>query len=233
MIDFFQVKKTLYPLLSIGITLFIFIGGLAMARSIWGGIFLFCVYVLLCLFGYGSTCIKILPFLLVYLGLFSAIFYLTSGGNLEFVMEMVIRLAGIVIAAIPGMALPPVKLVRNLTNLHFPRLLTLGMLITVSFVPVLASEIRQVRNAMRTRGVISLWNPKILYRAFLIPLIVRVVNISDTLALSVETRGFVSEDNQFTVYHPVKFLRRDMIFAIIFILLFGLGLAFSLMEVSL
>ena len=60
------------------------------------------------------------------------------------------------------------------------------MLITLSFVPVLAAEIRQVRSAMKTRGATSLYKPAVLYRAFLIPLIVRLVNISDTLTLSLD-----------------------------------------------
>lgn len=231
MTDRFTVSHPLYPLVSIAAALFILIGALAMARSVGGILFLFAVYLLLFLFGYARTCLSVLPFLAVYLGIFSLIFYLASGGNTAFTLQMAIRLAGVVIAVIPGLSLEPIRLTRCLTALHCPRLLTLGMLITLSFVPVLNTEIRQVRSAMRTRGVTSVLHPSLFYRAFLIPLIVRLVNISDTLALSVETRGFVAEDAGYTVYHPVSFQIRDGIFAVIFLMLLLGGVLCSILEV--
>ena len=73
-------------------------------------------------------------------------------------------------------------------------------MIMYSFVPVLQGEIKRVREAMKTRGAGSILNPKIFYRAFLIPLVTRLVDISDTLALSIETRGFTLEKSKYTVY---------------------------------
>ena len=231
MMERFWVKNPLYPVVSIAVMLTTFVGALLMARSVCGAVFLAAVYLLFAVFGYGKNCLRLLPFLAGYLLLFSAIFYVCSGGNLTFTGQMVIRLAGVVIAAIPGLSLPPVALVRNLTALHCPRLLTLGMLISMSFVPVLSAEIRQVRNAMKTRGVISVFNPTVFYRAFFIPLIVRLVNISDTLALSVETRGFVAEGDHYTVYHPVKFQTRDAVFILLYGILFVAAVLFAGMEV--
>ena len=57
---------------------------------------------------------------------------------------------------------------------------------------------------------------QIFYRAFLIPLIMRLVNISDTLALSVETRGFTAQ-GEHTVYKTVKLSARDIIFLLLLI----------------
>ena len=103
-----------------------------------------------------------------------------------------------------------IRLIRNMNQLHFPKMLTLGMLIAVRFVPVVGSEVRQIREAMKTRGVrASLWNFKCFYRALLIPLIMRLINISDTLSLSLETRGFELENTPVTVYEPVQFTLRD------------------------
>ena len=59
----------------------------------------------------------------------------------------------------------------------------------------------------------GLLNPAILYRAFLIPLMVRLVNLSDTLALSVETRGFTTYPAPYTVYRPVYLQAKDVAFA--------------------
>lgn len=227
----FAVSRPLYPLVSIGTALFTLIGALAMARSVCGILFLLAVYLLLCLFGYARTCLSLLPVFAVYLGIFSLIFYLASGQNAAFTLQMAIRLGGVVIAVIPGLSMEPIRLSRCLTALRCPRLLTLGMLITLSFVPVLNTEIRQVQNAMRTRGVTSVLHPTLFYRAFLIPLIVRLVNISDTLALSVETRGFVAEDAGYTVYHPVSFRIRDGIFAVLFLVLLVTGIICSVMGV--
>lgn len=231
MTDKFQVARPLYPVLSIGVTLFIFIGALAMARSLSGVWFLAAVFLLLCIFGYGKTCLKMIPFLIIYTFVVTMVFYLASGRNLAFAGQMAIRLAGVAIAVIPGMSLPPANLVRNLTALNCPRLLTLGMLITMTFIPVLNSEIRQVKGAMKTRGVNSIWSLTGFYRAFLIPLIVRLVNISDTLALSVETRGFVAENTEFTIYHPVSFTVRDGLFAVLFLIVWAGGILIAIMGV--
>ncbi|MCR4742454.1 MAG: energy-coupling factor transporter transmembrane protein EcfT [Treponema sp.] len=221
MIDAFHVKNPLYPLISISASFLIFLGSLLMARSPFGPIFLAAVYISFFFFGYWKSCLKILPFFIIYQTIFSVIFYFSSGRNLEFVIQMAVRLGGLVIAVIPGLSLPPVNLVRNLSDLHCPRLVTLGMLITLSFIPVLNSEINQIKNAMKTRGATSFWKPQVIYRAFLIPLIVRLVNISDTLTLSVETRAFICPDIKATNYKSIKIKGSDIIFSLIFIVIFA------------
>ena len=126
------------------------------------------------------------------------------------VIGMVLALC---VAAIPGLGLAPVCLVRGFSCMRLPRVLTLAMLITFTFFPLLRAEVRQTREAMRTRGAGGLLNPAILYRAFLIPLMVRLVNLSDTLALSVETRGFTPYPAPHTVYRPVYLQAKDGAFA--------------------
>ena len=232
MTDRFYVRHPLYPIVSILTALLTLIGSLALARSVWGSVFVAAVFVLLCLFGYASTCLRALPVIAVYLAVFSLIFDLASGGNAVVTWQMANRLAGVAVAVLPGLSMPPVRLTRCLTALGCPRLLTLGMLITTSFVPVLSGEIRQVRSAMRTRGVTSLWNATAFYRAFLIPLLVRLVNISDTLALSVETRGFVSQAGGYTVYHPVRLTGKDLCFAGLFLAVLVCGLTAPLLGLA-
>lgn len=141
---------------------------------------------------------------------------------------MAVRLSGVVIAFIPGVSMPPSSLVRCLTQLKFPRLMTLGILITLIFIPILNREINQIRNAMKTRGATTLWRPQVFYRAILIPLIVRLVNISDTLTLSVETRGFICDDVKPSVYKPIKIKSRDIVFAVLFLLIFVICLSLHL-----
>ena len=97
------------------------------------------------------------------------------------------------------------------------------MLIVMSFTPVLKSEERRVREAMKTRGAGSVMNPKIMYRAFLIPMVTRIVDISDTLALSIETRGFVLDGSAYTVYKKEPICMSDAVY--IAGILAGAGLA--------
>lgn len=228
MLDSFQIKNPLYPIFSISAALLIFINALILARNIFGVVFLVAVYLLLCTFGYAKTCLKLIPFLTIYLAIFSAIFYFASNRNLTFTYQMAIRLSGVVIAFIPGVSMPPSALVRCLTQLKFPRLLNLGILITLTFIPILQREINQIRNAMKTRGATSLWRPQVFYRAILIPLIVRLVNISETLTLSVETRGFICNNIKPSVYKAIKIKTRDIIFAVLFLMIFMICLSFHL-----
>ena len=88
------------------------------------------------------------------------------------------------------------------------------MLIATSFPPVLGAEIKRVREAMKTRGAGSVLNPKIFYRAFLVPFVMRLVNISDTLSLSVETRGFSLEKVPYTVYKKEIVCLSDVLFVL-------------------
>ena len=67
-------------------------------------------------------------------------------------------------------------------------------------------------SALKTRGAGSVFNPKIFYRAFLVPLVMRLVNISDTLSLSVETRGFSLEKTPYTVYKKETVCISDVLF---------------------
>ena len=219
MTDLFWNKKTLYPLFCVASSFCILITSLIIAKSFWGAIFLILVFFLFLCFGYVKACLSVLPFTLIYVGIFSVIFYFASSHDLDFVLSMAVRFTGVSFALIPCLALPPIFLVRNLRKLKCPRLITLGMLITLSFIPVLSAEIRQVKNAMKTRGAVSFWQPKVLYRAFLIPLVVRLVNISDTLTLSVETRGFISDDTEPTSYKDVVITKRDIIFAVCFLII--------------
>ena len=128
------------------------------------------------------------------------------------------RILAICVAVIPGLALSPVVLVRSFSALKMPRMFTLGMMITLNFFPLLGAEVRQVREAMKTRGAGNVWSFQIFYRAFLIPLMMRLVNISDTLALSVETRGFTTDSSAVcTAYKTVNVRWTDILFLVLVI----------------
>ncbi len=211
---FFSFHFKLYPLLAIISSIFIIVVGLVCAKNLLPStIYLASLFLYLCLFGYYKEALKVLPIYILIASLFFLIFYLVSQ---EFTSGWAMnnRLASVFLAVILGIGTEPIKLTRSLSSLHAPKAIVLGMLIAMSFMPLLKQEIIRVKEAMRTRGASSIFNPKILYRAFLIPFITRLVNISDTLSLSVETRGFTLEKTAVTVYKEEKVTIIDIIFVI-------------------
>lgn len=204
--DRLQVKNPLYPLVCLLSAIVLLVVGLIYAKHPLYPLFLLTVCLLYCLFGLWKVTIKaVLVFLPV-----SAIFALFSflfQRDLSTALQMAGRVMLIGISAIPVVTLPPINLTRCMDKMGCPRILTLGMLIAIRFVPVVGDELRRVREAMSTRGVRGSF-----YRAFIIPVMIRLVNISDTMALSLETRGFSTGKEPVSVYKPVTFTLRDGIY---------------------
>lgn len=198
--QFFTYKRNIYPLFAVASALLIMVFGLVRARSVACSYFLLGALLWLCLFGCWKQCLKALPAFIIVGGIFTLIAYYASNKDATAALAMANRFGAVFLALVPGMSIQAVVMTRNLSQLHMPRGVTLGMLITMSFVPVLRGEIKRVREAMKTRGAGSILNPKIFYRAFLIPLVTRLVDISDTLGLSIETRGFTLGKCKYTVY---------------------------------
>jgi energy-coupling factor transport system permease protein len=210
--SFFRYKSKLNPLIALVAAVALIVFGLVMARSVVCSYFLLAVYVWLFAFGCSKACIKTLPAFVIVGGIFGVIAYFAYGYDLSAAIAMVNRFAAIFLAAIIGCSVEAVSITRSLAELHTPRSITLGMLIATSFVPVLKLEISRVREAMKTRGAGSLLNPKVFYRAFLVPLVMRLVGISDTLSLSVETRGFTLGKVKYSVYKREVVALSDIIF---------------------
>lgn len=209
---FFKYKSNLYPLIAIASSLLIMVFGLITARDIRCSYFLLGALVWLILFGCYKQVIKALPAFVVVGGVFALIAYFAANQSPDAALAMANRFGAVFLAVVPGMRIQAVSMTRNLSQLHMPRSVTLGMLITMSFVPVLHGEIKRVREAMKTRGAGSILKPKIFYRAFLIPLVARLVDISDTLALSIETRGFTLGKSRYTVYKKETINYADVLF---------------------
>lgn len=209
---FWSFKQKIYPLFVFLTSLFLIIFGLCLARSVKCSYFLAGCFVWLMLFGCRKRCLCMLPVLIFVGGSFATLAYFAYGKDGKAAMAMANRFASVFLAAALGMSVEPADMTRNLATLKMPRGVTLGMLIATSFPPVLGAEIKRVREAMKTRGAGSVLNPKIFYRAFLVPFVMRLVNISDTLSLSVETRGFSLEKVPYTVYKKETVCLSDVLF---------------------
>lgn len=147
--------------------------------------------------------------------------------NFDAFWQTVVRALLLGICAVPMITIPPADLTRCMNQLHCPRIITLGMLVTLRFIPILVTEIRRIWEAMRVRGANVKWyRPDCLYRAFFIPLVMRIIGISDTLSLSLETRAFALDNSPATVYGKVELRARDIIFLVaVIISCAGLGVA--------
>lgn len=203
--------KQIYPVIAVAAGIWIIVFGLITAKSLRGAYYLLGIFLWLCLFGMWKKCLRVLPAIIVCGGIFFGISYAIDHDPMK-AARLGERLAAVLLSVVPGMGVEPARMTRNLSQLHIPRGVTLGMLIARSFVPMLSEEERRIREAMKTRGAGNALNPRILYRAFLIPLVMRLVNISDTLSLSVETRGFSLGNEPYTIYRMERIAAKDILF---------------------
>ena len=206
-----QVKHPVYPLIGLLASVLIIIFGLITAKNVVCIWFLCGMWLVFLLFGYWRACLAVIPVAALMCAVLAGITFAISRDTAA-TYAAINRILAVCVAIIPGLALSPIMLVRNFSALKIPRMITLGMMITLTFFPLLSGEVRQVREAMKTRGAGSFFSPQIFYRAFMIPLVMRLVNISDTLALSVETRGFSDGAKDCTVYKTIKLRAVDILF---------------------
>lgn len=206
--DSLQVTNPFYPLVCLGSAIALLVGGLFCAKEPLFPVFVLAVCLLYTLFGLGKVTLKCL-FIFVPVSLVFALFSFLFQRNLTVAMQMACRVLMMGLSAIPMVTLPAINLTRCLTQLGCPRVLALGMLIAIRFVPIIGDEVRRVREAMRTRGVKTS-----LYRAFIIPVMMRIINISETMSLSLETRAFSLGDEPVSVTKHVRFQLRDGVYCI-------------------
>lgn len=210
-----RVKTPLYPLVCILSSMVIAIVGLIMVKGNATPWLILLLCVADCCFGLYKATFKCLMIFVPVGAVFGMFTYLFNWNLIE-AIQMGERILLLAVAAIPAVCMPPINLIRCLTKLCCPRMITLGMLIVIRFIPVLRAEVSRIREAMKTRGVsASLWNFQCFYRALLIPLMMRLINISDTLSLSLETRGFELGKAQSTIYREVRFRPRDAVYSVL------------------
>lgn len=200
-------EKSIYPLFCLLSCVITFFSGLLMVRRDWFPLYLVILLVVNIGFGYLPTIVKIVPAFLAVATVVGLLSLLFASPHQAFQTGYRVLLLGV--SAVPTISMAPIDLVRVLNGLKCPRWLTLGLLIGLRFVGIMATEIRRIRQAMRLRGVNSAWyDPRVVYRAMVIPLMMRLLSISDLLALSLETRGF-SMNGEVTSYRTILVGGRD------------------------
>lgn len=212
MLETFEVKKPFYPLVSFLVSIAVLVFGMLMSKNTFAFVFAFAVFLLYSLFGLFKNSVK-MTFAMGLCGLIIGGLSFVTNGSFDAFWQTVLRMILLGLCAVPMVSTSPCDLTRCLAKLKCPRVITLGMLVTLRFIPILASEIKQIWEAMKVRGAnVSWYRPSTIYRAFIIPLVMRIIGISDTLSLSLETRAFTLDDSVSSVYKVIKIKARDFVF---------------------
>jgi energy-coupling factor transporter transmembrane protein EcfT len=215
MIESLLARNPLYPLCCVAFSAAMLVGGLVVSGRPSFAFLLAAICAIYVAFGYGLPFVRCMKAVLPVCLAVGLIFLLTRGLPWDYAAASYAsgRIFLLGLCAVPLISMPPVNLTRCLTQMGCPRVLTLGMLVAIRFIPVLASEMLRIREAMKTRGVRLTLNPSYVYRAFLVPFVMRLIGISDILALSLETRAFDMDGKGATAFRPVRFGVRDAVFS--------------------
>ncbi len=206
-------KKNIHPILSLIFSLVLFVTGLLFVKKPWFWVYLASFLVLLLLFRFGKTMLRLIPFVLVFGALMAGL--TAINGKPSDVLYAFYRVLALALAAVLSISVKPIRLVRAFNQLKVPRWISLGLLIVIRFMQIFYEEIQQIRQAIILRGIRFVQTPLLWSRAFFIPLIVRVLSISEGLAISLETRAF-STELEGTSYETIAFEKRDRLFAALF-----------------
>lgn len=204
-------KRQIHPLVGILLSITITIYALVFAKSFNTLYVLLGIYLLFILLGFYKAALRVMPLSIVIVGIFALLTFLVSK-SLESFYPLLNRILGLMVAIIPGMNIRPSDLTRCLNQMHVPKAISLGMLIALSFIPLLKGEIKKIKEAIKIRGI-SKFNLSLFYRAFLVPLATRISSISYTLTLSLEGRGF-KMNTKSSIYKKVKLKTIDIILII-------------------
>ncbi|MCO7127552.1 energy-coupling factor transporter transmembrane protein EcfT [Sporolactobacillus shoreicorticis] len=116
---------------------------------------------------------------------------------------------------------PAGQLMSALTAWHLPKTIIVAFSVSLRFVPIAGMEIRSIHEVMKQRGVAFFsrtgWlHPWRVFECALVPLMIRLLKISDELTASAITRGAEAPIRRTSV-HEIKFHFCD--YAVILLLL--------------
>ncbi len=214
---YYGTKKSLHPLINIFLSIFILISGLFMKDLTQIFYYILFINVIASLSGYLLTLFKVF-LIFIPMGLLIALISYLISNDLSGSLITICRFGILGLTVVFSLNINPTDLSRSLNQIHCPRKISLAILITFRFIPVLKQEIGRITEAMKVRGVkFHWWNPLQYYQVLFLPLIIRIINISDTLALSIETRGF-SVHKKSSFYKKVLLTKRDVFITFLTIL---------------
>jgi energy-coupling factor transport system permease protein len=219
--DRHTLYSSLHPLVSIAISIIVLTSGLFMQQNNQLFYYIIFIAMLTLISGNYKTLFKIILFFIP-LGLLIALISYLITENSSQAIKTILRFGIIGLSVSFTFDMDPTELSRSLNQIGCPRRISLAILVVFSYIPVLRKEIGRVKEAMKVRGV-KWWNPINYYRVLFLPLIIRMIEMSDTLALSIETRGFASRGKS-SIYKRVYVRKKDIF--ILSLLIIGTILTF-------
>ncbi|MCG8485813.1 MAG: energy-coupling factor transporter transmembrane protein EcfT [Clostridia bacterium] len=108
----------------------------------------------------------------------------------------------------------PTEVIAAMQISKCPRILTLVVTFMFRFYPTIKHEFRQIRDAQKLRGIISIKKPMDSIEYTLIPMMMRSAKVSDELAAAAEVRG-IDAPGQHTSLHDIKIKKADYIFLLV------------------
>lgn len=203
-----SVARPLHPLLSVACAVVALTFGLLLRDVTTLLPFVAGLALLFVIVDYGAllarAALVIVP-LAALIGALAALF----GGNVSSGLMTFGRISLLGLTTALAWTIDPTQLARALRQAGAPPIVAIGLLITVRAIPTLVGEAMRIRDAMQVRGLALRRTPlRVLYRALVVPLLIRVLTLAESLALALETRAFTG-DPRATVYRPVTLHRRD------------------------
>lgn len=199
------------PLSKLLLSLFIFIYSLTINSAIFQLTLFMAILILLLTAGLYQPLIKIMPLSLLVGGSMLAISYYWGSG-LENALIFALRILILFTVFIMfGATTDASTYLRALHTLKIPIHLSIGLLITFRFIPVLAAEMQKIALSFSLRKKNSRPSLKTMYRGFMVPFVFRLFTLSDDLALTLHVRGYGSTERP-TMFKNEPFKKSDFLF---------------------
>lgn len=136
--------------------------------------------------------------------------------NYDYVTSIFLGLAVLALRLLPVFNLGslliisrPSALLAALRSLWVPNNLAIGVLLALRFLGEMPARLREIRLAMRVRGLRpSLWHPIRAFELYFVPLTYKCLHVSESLVSSIIAKGIEREEPR-SSYHDIAFHWQD------------------------
>lgn len=214
-----ETRIKINPILSFILSLLIFFIGLSIVKEKWFYHYYISILILYILLGFGLAYLKTFLFFLP-LGMIYIL--VTYVGNDLYQTDLAFRrILALGLSSTLSLTIDPSSLSRSLSKLKISKSMGIGLLIVINFIRLIKQEIIILKNAIYLRGIRFFKQPILWLKSFSLPLLIRLISISDNMTRSLEVRRFSTETGS-TAYKSTSLKSFDylLIMGIVFINVF-------------
>lgn len=206
-----------HPLVKLLASLLVFIYCLTVKEWLPLAVFLLCFLSFLFFAGLGKSIVRVLPLALLLGGSILVVNFLLGGAGIAGLVSALRIFCFFLSFLLFGATTCPASFMRALNQLKVPSSLSIGMLISLRFVPVLQQEMEKIIQSfsLRLGHRRGEWN--LAYRGLMVPFVFKMLTVSDSLTLALQMRAF-GTTTQRTNYQEVKIKVTDWLFLLTIIL---------------